>query len=48
MKLEFKDSYLGQLRTVVGQRPLIVPGFRIIIENDEGKLSPPPAPESKV
>ena len=38
MKFSFKDSYLGKLRALVGQRPLIVPGFRIIIENPDGKI----------
>lgn len=38
MKLTFRDSYLGQLRTLVGPRTLIVPGFRIIIEDADGKI----------
>jgi len=38
MKLAFKDSYLGKLRALVGSRPLIVPGFRIIIEDSQSRL----------
>jgi ADP-ribose pyrophosphatase YjhB (NUDIX family) len=38
MKLSFSDSYLGKLRAIVGHRPLIVPGFRIIIEDGAGKI----------
>lgn len=32
----FSQSYLGQLRQLVGSRPLIVAGTRIVIENDAG------------
>lgn len=38
MKLTFNDSYLGKLRKIVGSQPLIVPGFRIIIENINGEI----------
>jgi 8-oxo-dGTP pyrophosphatase MutT (NUDIX family) len=34
----FKDSYLWDLRQVVGNRVLLVPGTRIVIENDDGAV----------
>jgi ADP-ribose pyrophosphatase YjhB (NUDIX family) len=34
----FSDSYVGQLRQVVGTRLLLVPGARIVIENDAGQV----------
>ncbi|HVW92922.1 MAG TPA: NUDIX domain-containing protein [Devosia sp.] len=34
----FADSYLGQLRKLVGKRLLLVPGTRIVIENDVGLI----------
>lgn len=38
MKLNFEESYLGKLRAIVGPQLLIVPGFRIIIENSAGEI----------
>lgn len=34
----FADSYLGRLRAVVGDRLLLVPGARIVIERDDGRI----------
>jgi ADP-ribose pyrophosphatase YjhB (NUDIX family) len=34
----FADSYLGRLRQVVGDRLLLVPGARIVIEDAEGRI----------
>jgi len=34
----FADSYLGRLRAVVGSRLLLVPGTRIVIENQSGQI----------
>ncbi|MCF1742586.1 NUDIX domain-containing protein [Paradevosia shaoguanensis] len=34
----FADSYLGQLRALVGSRELLVPGTRIVIENEAGYI----------
>jgi ADP-ribose pyrophosphatase YjhB (NUDIX family) len=34
----FADSYLGQLRSLVGPRLLLVPGARIVIENAAGEI----------
>ena len=34
--MSFSDSYLGQLRQVVGSRLLMVPGTRIVIEDQAG------------
>jgi ADP-ribose pyrophosphatase YjhB (NUDIX family) len=34
----FADSYLGQLRAVVGDRMLLVPGARIVIEDNAGHI----------
>lgn len=36
--ISFQDSYVGQLRNLVGHSPLIVPSVRAIITNDEGKV----------
>jgi ADP-ribose pyrophosphatase YjhB (NUDIX family) len=36
--MSFADSYLGQLRAVVGDRMLLVPGARIVIEDSEGRI----------
>jgi ADP-ribose pyrophosphatase YjhB (NUDIX family) len=38
MTLPFSESYLGQLRAKVGNRVLIMPAFRTIIENDRGEV----------
>jgi len=35
---DFSESYLGQLRKVVGSRLLIVAGTRIVIENEAGLI----------
>lgn len=34
----FTDSYLGQLRAVVGNRMLMVPGARVVLENHCGEI----------
>ena len=34
----FADSYVGQLRALVGHRILLMPGARIVIERDDGKI----------
>jgi 8-oxo-dGTP pyrophosphatase MutT (NUDIX family) len=34
----FAESYLGQLRAIVGNRLLLVPGARVIIENASGEI----------
>lgn len=36
--MDFKDSYLGQLRASVGSRLLIVPGGRVILQNSSGAI----------
>lgn len=36
--MTFGASYLGQLRALVGTRPLIVPGFRAIIERPDQNI----------
>lgn len=38
MSGSFADSYLGQLRQIIGQRPVIMPGARIIVENAAGHI----------
>lgn len=35
---DFAESYLGQLRALVGPRILLVPGARIVVENDLGRI----------
>lgn len=35
---DFADSYLGRLRSLVGSRLLLVPGARIVIENEAGEI----------
>jgi 8-oxo-dGTP pyrophosphatase MutT (NUDIX family) len=35
---DFADSYLGRLRSLVGPRLLLVPGARIVIENQAGEI----------
>ncbi len=37
-KLQFRESYLGKLRTLVGSQTLIVPGFRILIEDGQNRF----------
>jgi 8-oxo-dGTP pyrophosphatase MutT (NUDIX family) len=34
----FADSYVGRLRSIVGSRPLLVSGVRVVIENPDGLL----------
>lgn len=34
----FSDSYLGQLRQVIGNRLVLMPGTRIVIENQAGNI----------
>jgi 8-oxo-dGTP pyrophosphatase MutT (NUDIX family) len=34
----FAESYLGQLRAVVGRRMLLVPGARVVLENSRGEI----------
>jgi 8-oxo-dGTP pyrophosphatase MutT (NUDIX family) len=34
----FGDSYLGQLRALVGNRMLLVPGARVVLENHLGEI----------
>ncbi|MED4779477.1 NUDIX domain-containing protein [Brevibacillus choshinensis] len=38
MGISYQDSYVGQLRKLVGHTPLIVPSIRAIISNDAGKV----------
>lgn len=35
---DFEMSYVGQLRKLVGTRPLVIPGVRAVIEGPEGKI----------
>jgi 8-oxo-dGTP pyrophosphatase MutT (NUDIX family) len=35
---DFSQSYLGQLRAVIGDRLVLMPGTRIVIENDAGRV----------
>ncbi|NQW12496.1 MAG: NUDIX domain-containing protein [Alphaproteobacteria bacterium] len=34
----FEDSYLGQLRALIGSRPVAMPGARVIVENGSGQI----------
>jgi len=34
----FADSYLGKLRAVIGSRPVLMPGARVIVEDGEGRV----------
>jgi ADP-ribose pyrophosphatase YjhB (NUDIX family) len=36
--MDFQDSYLGQLRALLGSRLLIVPGGRVILQNSSGEI----------
>ncbi|MDX8365836.1 NUDIX domain-containing protein [Cytobacillus sp. IB215665] len=36
--MEWEESYLGNLRTFVGNQKLIIPSVRAIIENEDGKI----------
>lgn len=35
---DFASSYVGQLRQLVGNRLLLLPGARIVIQDDEGRI----------
>jgi 8-oxo-dGTP pyrophosphatase MutT (NUDIX family) len=35
---DFSDSYLGQLRKVIGNRLVLMPGTRVVIENPLGQV----------
>jgi hypothetical protein len=34
----FAESYLGQLRSIVGNRMLLAPGARVVLENPRGEI----------
>jgi len=34
----FADSYLGQLRKIIGPRPVLMPGARVVVENSVGEI----------
>jgi 8-oxo-dGTP pyrophosphatase MutT (NUDIX family) len=34
----FADSYLGRLRAVIGPRPVLMPGARVIVEDGDGRV----------
>lgn len=36
MSGSFADSYLGRLRQIIGPRPVLMPGARVIVENPDG------------
>lgn len=36
--MDFADTYLGQLRSLVGSRLLLVPGTRVVVENACGQI----------
>ncbi|WP_246943212.1 NUDIX domain-containing protein [Bacillus pinisoli] len=36
--MKWEDSYVGKIRTVVGNQKLIIPSIRAIIEDSEGKI----------
>lgn len=36
--MTFADSYLGRLRSLVGDRLLLVPGTRVVVENARGEI----------
>lgn len=38
MILRFADSYLGQLRAIVGNRPIAMPSVCVIVENGAGEV----------
>lgn len=38
MSGSFADSYLGRLRQIIGPRPILMPGARIIVENGDGEV----------
>ena len=36
--MTFSDTYLGQLRSVVGNRLILVPGTRVVVENSQAQI----------
>lgn len=38
MSGSFADSYLGRLRAVIGNRPVLMPGVRVIVEDPGGRV----------
>ena len=36
--MSFSDSYLGQLRAIIGPRPVLMPGARIVIHDRQGRV----------
>ena len=38
MSGSFADSYLGRLRAVIGPRPVLMPGARVIVEDGDGRV----------
>jgi len=36
--MSFADSWLGQLRQIIGSQIVLMPGTRIVIENADGKI----------
>lgn len=36
--MSFADSYMGQLRALVGDRPLLMVGVRVVIEDENGRV----------
>lgn len=38
MSGSFADSYLGRLRAIIGQRPVLMPGARVIAEDGQGRV----------
>jgi ADP-ribose pyrophosphatase YjhB (NUDIX family) len=36
--MTFAESYLGKLRSLVGSRPLLVPGARVVIAREDGAI----------
>jgi len=36
--MAFADSYLGQLRELIGNRLVLMPGARVVIERDDGRI----------
>jgi ADP-ribose pyrophosphatase YjhB (NUDIX family) len=35
---DFEDTYLGKLRQLVGSQLLLVPGARVVIENNDSEI----------
>jgi hypothetical protein len=36
--MRYEDSYIGRLRGVIGSRPLLVSGVRVVVENEGGDI----------